>query len=187
MDKRLYDVEEIAEYLGVRVCAMNSWVSQREIPYVKIGSLTKFDLKQIDEWILENSVGGGKEPKEDSETKLKGPLDYEPKEKICKICREKKHFGKFYKDKRCKDGRVAKCKACMAKEASERWQRLKEEKKAKQGNEEGEKKVPWGVGGKCRIENTDGKVIFENGKATCREGEEWLARKKAKYAKKGEN
>lgn len=35
-----------------------SWVSQRRIPFVKCGRLTKFDLKDkdIEQWIEENKI-----------------------------------------------------------------------------------------------------------------------------------
>ena len=35
-----------------------AWVSQRRIPFVKCGRLTKFDLKAIDKWIDKNTVNG---------------------------------------------------------------------------------------------------------------------------------
>jgi len=38
-------------------------VSQRRIPFVKMGRLTKFDLKEIDAWIERNSVQPVKMPR----------------------------------------------------------------------------------------------------------------------------
>ena len=56
MNKRLVTVRELAEYIGISQDTIYSHVSQRRIPFVKIGRLLKFDLKAIDEWITQNSV-----------------------------------------------------------------------------------------------------------------------------------
>jgi len=57
MNRRLLNVEELSEYIGLSTSTIYSWVSQRRIPFVKCGRLTKFDLQRIDEWIEESSVG----------------------------------------------------------------------------------------------------------------------------------
>ena len=49
-------MKEASEYLGVSVNTLYSWVSQKKIDYVKIGRLTKFDLKAIDKFIENGSV-----------------------------------------------------------------------------------------------------------------------------------
>lgn len=54
--QRLVDVRELSNYLGISLNTLYSWVSQRRIPFVKCGRLTKFDLERINEWIEENSV-----------------------------------------------------------------------------------------------------------------------------------
>jgi excisionase family DNA binding protein len=56
MQKRLITIKETSEYLGVSVNTLYSWVSQKKIDYVKIGRLTKFDLKVIDKFIENNSI-----------------------------------------------------------------------------------------------------------------------------------
>ena len=56
MQKRLITMKEASEYLGVSVNTLYSWVSQKKIDYVKIGRLTKFDLKAIDKFIENGSV-----------------------------------------------------------------------------------------------------------------------------------
>jgi len=56
MNQRLLNVEELSELTGLSTSTIYSWVSQRRIPFVKCGRLTKFDLERIDEWIEENSV-----------------------------------------------------------------------------------------------------------------------------------
>ena len=51
-EKRFIGVKELAPYLGISINTVYSWVCLRKIPYVKIGRLVKFDLKEIDKWIL---------------------------------------------------------------------------------------------------------------------------------------
>ena len=56
MNKRLININELSEYLGLSISTIYSWVSQRRIPFVKCGRLTKFDLERINDWIKESSV-----------------------------------------------------------------------------------------------------------------------------------
>jgi len=56
MERRLLGVDELAEYLGVKKWTLYTWVSQRRIPFVKCGRLTKFDLRDIEHWIEENKI-----------------------------------------------------------------------------------------------------------------------------------
>ena len=54
--RRLVDVNEIASYMGLSAHTVYTWVSQRRIPFTKVGRLTRFDLRSIDEWIAKHSV-----------------------------------------------------------------------------------------------------------------------------------
>ena len=56
MNKRLINIQELSEYIGLSTSTIYSWVSQRRIPFVKCGRLTKFDLERINDWIEESSV-----------------------------------------------------------------------------------------------------------------------------------
>jgi len=56
VNKRLINAQELSDMLGISVNTAYSWVSQRRIPFVKCGRLTRFDVQVIDEWIKENSV-----------------------------------------------------------------------------------------------------------------------------------
>mgnify|MGYP001434276229 CR=1 FL=1 len=53
---RLLDIQQVAIYTGLSVHTLYTMVSQRRIPFVKIGRLTKFDLHEIDKWIAGHSV-----------------------------------------------------------------------------------------------------------------------------------
>jgi len=54
--KRLINITELSQLTGLSVNTLYSWVSQKKIPYVKVGRLTKFDVRAIDRWIEEMTV-----------------------------------------------------------------------------------------------------------------------------------
>lgn len=56
IQKRLLNAEELSQMIDVRRDTLYRWVSQRRIPYVKVGRSTKFDIDTINEWIKEASV-----------------------------------------------------------------------------------------------------------------------------------
>jgi excisionase family DNA binding protein len=53
---RLLDIQQVATYTGLSVHTLYTMVSQRRIPFVKLGRLTKFDREEIDKWIASHSV-----------------------------------------------------------------------------------------------------------------------------------
>ena len=56
MENRLISIKELAEYIGVKIGTVYSWVCQRKIAYVKIGRLVKFDKAELDKWIERHRV-----------------------------------------------------------------------------------------------------------------------------------
>ena len=56
MVKRFLNKSELAEYLGIKEGTVSVWVCHKKIPYVKVGRLVKFDLRNIDKWLEERSV-----------------------------------------------------------------------------------------------------------------------------------
>ena len=54
--RRLLSIQEAAEYVGLSVHTVYTMVSQRRIPFTKVGRLTKFDLKHLDAWIKQHTV-----------------------------------------------------------------------------------------------------------------------------------
>lgn len=56
MVSRLMGIQEAACYTGVSVTTLYKWVSQRKIPYIKMGRLVKFDPVKLDEWIKQQTV-----------------------------------------------------------------------------------------------------------------------------------
>ena len=53
---RLIDVEGLAEYVGLSTHTIYTMVSQRRIPYVKVGRLVRFDLGLLDAWLKQHTV-----------------------------------------------------------------------------------------------------------------------------------
>ena len=56
IQKRLLNADELSQMIGMRRDTIYRWVSQRRIPYVRIGRSTKFDIETINEWIKESAV-----------------------------------------------------------------------------------------------------------------------------------
>lgn len=65
---RLVDIKEAATYTSLSVHTLYTMVSQRRIPYVKVGRLVKFDLGLLDAWIKQNTVMPMPSKKPDSAT-----------------------------------------------------------------------------------------------------------------------
>lgn len=57
MNERLLTLEEVCQKLGgVKPWTIRGWVSQRRIPYTKVGRLTRFPERKINEWIESQTV-----------------------------------------------------------------------------------------------------------------------------------
>jgi excisionase family DNA binding protein len=53
---QLIAIQEAAKYTGLACSTLYAMVSQRRIPYVKVGRLVKFDMEQLNKWIKQNTV-----------------------------------------------------------------------------------------------------------------------------------
>jgi len=56
MDSRLLGIDELAQFLGVSKGTLYVWVCHKEIPYLKVGRLVKFDSSEIDRWLNKRKV-----------------------------------------------------------------------------------------------------------------------------------
>lgn len=50
-EERWLSLEEIATYLGIKRDTVYKWISRRNMPAHKVGSLWKFRKDEIDEWV----------------------------------------------------------------------------------------------------------------------------------------
>ena len=52
MTERLLTIDEVCSKLGgVKPWTIRCWVSQRRIPFTKVGRLTRYPESEINEWI----------------------------------------------------------------------------------------------------------------------------------------
>lgn len=45
------NLEEAAEYLGIKPVTLRNWIKKTDIPARKIGKLWKFKRSELDEWV----------------------------------------------------------------------------------------------------------------------------------------
>lgn len=53
---RFLNKKELALYLGISTFTVDSWVSQRRVPYIKMGRRVLFDPLDIEKWIGQNKI-----------------------------------------------------------------------------------------------------------------------------------
>jgi excisionase family DNA binding protein len=53
--QRLLNIREVAQYIGLSTHTLYAMVSKRQIPYVKVGRLTKFQPDLLDKWLKQNT------------------------------------------------------------------------------------------------------------------------------------
>ncbi|MCD6219045.1 helix-turn-helix domain-containing protein [Candidatus Calescamantes bacterium] len=57
MEKRLLNIKEASEYLGIPMGSLYKLAWQKRLPFVvKIGRSLRFDKEKMDEWIEENTL-----------------------------------------------------------------------------------------------------------------------------------
>lgn len=54
--QRLVSIKEAAVYTGLSPYTIYTMVSQRRIPFVKLGRSVKFDLELLNKWIQQQTV-----------------------------------------------------------------------------------------------------------------------------------
>jgi excisionase family DNA binding protein len=54
--RRLLSIQEVADYTGLSVHTLYTMVSQRRIPFIKVGRLVRFDRGLLDEWLAKHTV-----------------------------------------------------------------------------------------------------------------------------------
>lgn len=62
---KLLNVQQVSEYLGIKVSTVYKWIHYGYIPYVKLGKLVRFNQAKVDAWIESRSVEGRKTRKVD--------------------------------------------------------------------------------------------------------------------------
>lgn len=55
MARHLIDIPQLAEHLGTTERHIRELVYRRDIPYVKVGRLVRFDVDAVAKWITDNT------------------------------------------------------------------------------------------------------------------------------------
>ncbi len=62
MDSQLFTISEVAERLGTSERHVREFVYRRDIPYIKVGHLVRFDSEDIKDWIADRRVAATAAP-----------------------------------------------------------------------------------------------------------------------------
>jgi excisionase family DNA binding protein len=54
--RRLLGIKEASLYIGLQVDTIYRMVSQRRIPFIKVGRRTMFDVRLLDDWLAKHTV-----------------------------------------------------------------------------------------------------------------------------------
>jgi excisionase family DNA binding protein len=54
--RKLLNVKEVSGYTGLATDTIYTMVSQRKIPFMKVGRLVKFDQTMLDAWLKQHTV-----------------------------------------------------------------------------------------------------------------------------------
>ena len=55
MEKRLLSIIEAAEWLGLSQSYLYKLVESAQIPHIRFGRAIRFDIKELEEWLKEDS------------------------------------------------------------------------------------------------------------------------------------
>jgi len=53
INKEIYNIKEIANYLNLSVSGIRKLVREGKIPYFRVGNRIRFDIRKIDVWLEE--------------------------------------------------------------------------------------------------------------------------------------
>jgi excisionase family DNA binding protein len=49
-------IEQLAEYLSISKWTIYRWINRREIPFIAVGRIRRFDPASIDEWMKKKTI-----------------------------------------------------------------------------------------------------------------------------------
>lgn len=58
-DNQLWSITRLARYFDVPIPTVRDWVYKRQIPFVKVGRLVRFQPSDVQRWLSERSHGNG--------------------------------------------------------------------------------------------------------------------------------
>ena len=61
---KYFNIHQLADYTGTKETTIRAYVFQREIPYIKINKMIRFNISDIDQWLANKGIScptlGGK-------------------------------------------------------------------------------------------------------------------------------
>ena len=60
---RWVSVEEIADHVGIKRDTVYKWITRKSMPAHKVGSLWKFQLAEVDEWVRSGGAANSESKK----------------------------------------------------------------------------------------------------------------------------
>lgn len=52
--REIVKLDELSEYLNISKSTLRNMVKKKEIPYFRIGNRIRFDMKDINDWVIES-------------------------------------------------------------------------------------------------------------------------------------
>jgi excisionase family DNA binding protein len=58
MERRLLDIEEAAEHLGIHVATLYRWARAKRVPCIRMSArVIRFDPRQLEKFLAQNTTG----------------------------------------------------------------------------------------------------------------------------------
>ena len=58
MKDRFLTTREAADFLGLSLSTLYTWVSEKRIPFHRLGRALRFRLTELEDWLDENAIKG---------------------------------------------------------------------------------------------------------------------------------
>ena len=58
MQDRFLTTREAADFLGLSLSTLYTWVSEKRIPFHRLGRALRFRLTELEDWLDENAIKG---------------------------------------------------------------------------------------------------------------------------------
>ena len=56
INQKYFNIHQLAQYTGTKESTIRAYIFQREIPYIKINKMIRFNISDIDQWLKEKSI-----------------------------------------------------------------------------------------------------------------------------------
>ncbi len=56
IEPKYFNIHDLSKFLGVKERTIRAYVYHREIPYLKLNKLLRFDVKEINKWLQKKTT-----------------------------------------------------------------------------------------------------------------------------------